>query len=83
MVFKFHKFVSSSYSCSFALTPYDLNVLNIYKKKFNEKKKKLKNDKKENNLIMTPKWKTWNFSHVKGMTHSLEKIHELILNYMI
>jgi hypothetical protein len=47
------------------------------------KKKNLEHDKKENNLIISPKWKTWNSSHVKDMIHSLEKIHELILNYMI
>jgi hypothetical protein len=38
-------------------------------------------DKKENNLTITPKWKTWISSNVKNMMHSLEKIHELILNY--
>jgi hypothetical protein len=56
----------------------------MFYKKCNEKnEKKLGHDKKENNLIITPKWKTWNSSHVKGMMHSLEKNHELILNYMI
>jgi hypothetical protein len=48
-----------------------------------KKKKKIEHDKKENNLIITSKWKAWNSSHVKGTMHSFEKIHELILNYMI
>jgi hypothetical protein len=53
---KFHKFVSSCYSCSLALTPYDLNVLSNFLKKCNEKKKKkLEHDKKENNLRIAPK----------------------------
>ncbi len=61
-----------------ALTPYDLK-----KVQWKEKKKELEHDKKENNLTITPKWKTWNSSHVKNTMHSLEKIHELILHYMI
>jgi len=40
------------------------------------RKKKLEHDKKEDNLTMTPTWKTWNSSHAKNMMHSLEKIHE-------
>ncbi len=54
---KLHKLVSSCYSCSFALTHYDLNVLSIFIfLKCNEKKKKkLEYDKIENNLIITPK----------------------------
>jgi hypothetical protein len=38
-----------------------------------ERKKNLEHDKKENNLTITPKWKTWNSSHAKGTMHSLEK----------
>jgi hypothetical protein len=48
------------------------------------KKNKLEHDKKENNLTITPKWKTWNYSHAKNMMHSLEttswidiKLHDL------
>jgi hypothetical protein len=45
---KLHKLVSSYYSCSFALTPYDLDVINNVLKKCNEKKKKkLEHDKKK------------------------------------
>jgi hypothetical protein len=45
---KFHELVSSCYSCSLALTPYDLNVFNNFLKKCNEKKKKeLEHDKKK------------------------------------
>ncbi len=59
-------------------------LINVFKK-CNEKKKKkeLEHDKKENNLTITPKLKTWNSSHTKGMMHSFEKIHELILKYII
>jgi hypothetical protein len=82
---KLHKLVSSCYLCSLTLIPYDLNVLNIFFKKCNEmKKNKLEHDKKENNLTITPKWKTWNYSHAKNMMHSLEttswidiKLHDL------
>jgi hypothetical protein len=38
---------------------------------------------KNNNKTKTPKWKTWNSSHAKNMMHSIENIHELILNFMI
>jgi len=80
---KFHKFVPSCYSCSLALTPYDLNVFNEFLKKvqWKEEKKAWLDNKK--NLTITLKWKFWNSSHAKGTMHSLEKIHELILNYMI
>jgi hypothetical protein len=37
------------------------------------KEKKLEHDKKENNLTITPKWKTWNSSHAKNTMHSFEK----------
>jgi hypothetical protein len=44
------------YSRSFALTPYDLNVHNFYKKNaMKREEKKLEHDKKENNLTITPK----------------------------
>ncbi len=58
-------------------------LIEFLKKCIEKKKKKLEHDKKENNLAITPKWKTWNSSHAKGMMHSLEKLHELILKYMI
>jgi hypothetical protein len=58
---KFHKLVSTCYSCSLALTPYVtlMCLINVFKK-CNEKKKKkeLEHDKKENNLTITPKLKT-------------------------
>ncbi len=41
-----------------------------------KEEKKFEHDKKENNLTITPKWKTWISSNVKNMMHSLEKIHE-------
>jgi hypothetical protein len=37
------------------LTPYDLNVFNIYIYLNAMEKKKLEHDKKENNLTITPK----------------------------
>jgi hypothetical protein len=53
---KLHKLVSSCYSRSFALTPYDLNLLNNFFIKVQSKeKKKLEHDKKEKNLTITPK----------------------------
>ncbi len=62
------------YSCSFALTPYDLNVHNfLIKNAMQWKEKKLEHDKKENNLTITPKWKFWNSSHAKNTMHSFEK----------
>jgi len=40
---KLHELVSSCYSCSFALTPYDLNVLTL-KSAMKRKEKKLEHD---------------------------------------
>jgi hypothetical protein len=44
---KFHKLVPSCYSCSFALTPYTLNVLNKFLKTsaMKRRKKKIEHDK--------------------------------------
>jgi hypothetical protein len=48
-----------------------------------KEEEKFERDFKKKNLIITTKWKIWNSSHAKGIMHSLEKIHELILNYVI
>ncbi len=47
------------------------------------RKKKLEHDKKRKQLNKNPKMKNLKFLTCKRMMHSLEKIHEFILKYMI
>ncbi len=56
----------------------------MFFRKCNEKKKKeLEHDFKKKQINNNFKMKNLKFLTTKGRMHSLEKIHELILNYMI
>lgn len=78
---KLRKLGSSCYPCLLALTPYDFNVLNIYRVQknatFEKKKKQLEHSEKKktfkNKLIMKiwiSKMKNLKFLHLKGNMQS-------------